>query len=73
MRKSGVCPKCMSNDIVANARVVDRRHFNIEGALEIVAYENPEALLFKGKQAATVKAWVCKDCGFTELYCVDPE
>jgi predicted nucleic-acid-binding Zn-ribbon protein len=70
MKTSGRCPKCMGTDIVANARVIDRRHFNIEDNLEVVTYENPEALIFKGKQGATVKAWVCRTCGLTELYCV---
>ena len=70
MKTSGRCPKRMGTDIVANARVIDRRHFNIEDNLEVVTYENPEALIFKDKQGATVKAWVCRTCGFTELYCV---
>jgi predicted nucleic-acid-binding Zn-ribbon protein len=39
--------------------------------LEISVYEKPEALIFKNEQARyTVRAWVCKGCGYTELYCV---
>jgi predicted nucleic-acid-binding Zn-ribbon protein len=67
MRQSGKCPKCGSQNIVQNAKPVIFPHSTYE--LELAVYEKPEALLFKGeKERYTLGAWICKGCGYSELY-----
>jgi hypothetical protein len=63
MKRSGVCPKCQSNQIVRDARIGDH-----EGALQVWTYQNPDALVFTGKVRSNVMACVCSVCGFMELY-----
>ena len=68
MKYTNKCPKCGSKSIVADAKALDRGHYNSEGDLSIVTYRTPEALLFKGKQTTPLSAWVCADCGYVEFY-----
>ena len=71
MRQTGKCPKCGSTAILDNARVIDRGDSNFKHDLQLAIYANPDALIFKGERKGTLAAWVCTNCGFTELYCVD--
>ena len=69
-----VCPKCTSEKMVPNARVMDRGQNNIDaGDLTVVVYEDPDALIFKGSHSAQLSARVCGDCGYTELFAEDPQ
>lgn len=34
---------------------------------------HPHALLFKDRERTALYAWVCVQCGFTELYAEDPK
>jgi len=64
------CPKCRSLQVIAGVRVRDRgADF---GDLEVVVYENPDALLLKGSHQGKLSATVCAQCGFTELYAANP-
>ena len=68
MRHTGKCPKCGSENIQQNARVIQR---DFRADIEIAVYENPEALVLRGEKARyTAGAWICMGCGFTELYCL---
>ena len=68
MRQSGKCPKCASQEIVANAKQVIP---DIPRSVELAVYDRPEALVFKGeKERYTLGAWICRACGYTELYCL---
>ena len=69
MRQSGKCPKCGSQDIFQNARVLDKTR-GLTDSLEIAVYDKPEALIFNGEKRYSMGAWVCKGCGYTELYCL---
>jgi predicted nucleic-acid-binding Zn-ribbon protein len=72
MRKNP-CPKCGSAEIVREVRVIDRGHGNADsGNINVGVYTKPEAWLFKGKVATDLTAYVCAQCGFTELYATDP-
>lgn len=74
MRKTGICPKCNSNKVIANATTIDRGDANNQVAeMSIATFRNPQALLFRGKQTSTVSAWVCEECGFIELYADNPD
>lgn len=67
MRQSGKCPKCGSQNIIANARA----KAGYEMPIDLVVYEDPEAILLKGrKERYTLGAWICQGCGYTELYCL---
>ncbi len=75
MRQDGICPKCQSTDVIPDVKVLDR----VEAAdfsatsLTAVVYDNPEAMFFKGKHPATLRAYVCGACGFTEFYVDEPQ
>jgi rubrerythrin len=71
MRRSGVRPTCGSKDLLASARVLDRAEENRKRDLEVAAYDDPDALLFKGERRGKLAAWICTGCGYTELYCPD--
>jgi len=65
MKTSGQCPKCGSKDLVGGVTPVAERAL----PLKLVQFRNRSALFFKGMQAATrVSAFVCRSCGFIELY-----
>jgi predicted nucleic-acid-binding Zn-ribbon protein len=72
MRTSGKCPKCGSTNLLAAVHVFDyggggRRN------LEVAVETDPNAWWFlsKGERRGQLAAWICIQCGFTELYCMD--
>ena len=72
MKRSHRCPKCQSQDIIVNVRPLDRGHANAEQTAQLATYRQPDAFLFKGKQATTMSAFVCAECGYVEFYADDP-
>ncbi len=74
MAENITCPKCKSEKVVPQARVMDRGHYSGDaGNLTLVVYENPEALIFKGTHEGALYARVCGECGYTELFLENPE
>lgn len=59
------CPNCRSGRIIPNADAVE------QGDLAIRIYERPGVSL-KGARHYALKAWVCADCGYTQLYVNQP-
>ena len=72
MKRSAKCPKCGGTDIIADAQVVDRGHYDARRDLSVATYRSPTAIVFKGRQETTVSAWVCGACGYIELYADSP-
>jgi predicted nucleic-acid-binding Zn-ribbon protein len=72
MKKTGICPKCGSHEIVADAKAIDRGHLNGEHEMSVATFRKPEALFFKEKQETKVSAWVCAACGYVEFYADSP-
>ena len=72
MKASNTCPKCGSNQIIADAKAVDRGESDFQRDLSVATYRKPEALIFKGKQSTSLSAWVCVTCGYIELYADAP-
>ena len=70
--RRGICVKCSSRKIVAGIRVVDRDQGS-KNDLTAEIYKNPDALFFKGATTVLLRALICGDCGYTELYAIDPE
>jgi predicted nucleic-acid-binding Zn-ribbon protein len=73
MKQSGKCPKCGSQNILEDLRVLYRNQNSLARDLEVPFFEKPQAFIFKGKTTYTPAAWVCTACGYTELYCTAPE
>jgi predicted nucleic-acid-binding Zn-ribbon protein len=70
--KDGICPKCSSKEIMANVKVRDWAYRNPKHPLH-VAIDEPEpadkGMFWIGDGASgEVQAWICSQCGYTELY-----
>jgi len=69
--KNGTCPKCASTEIMADVQV---RDVGNSGPYPLrVEIEEPEPAshgLFWTPHNATgdLRAWICSQCGYTELY-----
>lgn len=73
MKRTKKCPKCGSNDVIADAKAIDRAHYSAETELSVATFRKPEAMLFKGQLTTTLSAWVCADCGYVEFYADSPQ
>jgi predicted nucleic-acid-binding Zn-ribbon protein len=69
MRKTHLCPKCGHNEILFVPQVADRDDKDSIRplALHVVHYDWKD-----DTEAGTLQAYVCRSCGFTELYTGDP-
>ncbi|HNB52081.1 MAG TPA: hypothetical protein PK530_09070 [Anaerolineales bacterium] len=72
MKKTGKCPKCESRNILGNVPIDDNTYGGIL-PLSIRILKKPKALLFQKPVKRTLVAWICTDCGYTELYTHDPK
>lgn len=73
MKRTQKCPKCGSNDVIADAKAIDRAHYSAETELSVATFQKPKAILFKGQLTTTLSAWVCADCGYVEFYADSPQ
>jgi predicted nucleic-acid-binding Zn-ribbon protein len=64
MRTSHVCPKCGHREILFFPRVADRDDRENVRPLTLHVVH----LDWKDIEVGTLQAYVCRDCGFTELY-----
>ena len=44
-----------------------------EKSVKIRTYKHPNAVIFKRAIRSELWAWVCADCGYMELYAVNPQ
>jgi predicted nucleic-acid-binding Zn-ribbon protein len=65
------CPKCASSERIRDVLVTAPADGGTV-AVEVQVNRHPHALLFKGATKTPLKATVCAQCGFTELYASDP-
>lgn len=72
MKRSGICPKCQSTHIIADAKAIDRGHFDAERDLSVATFRKPDAIIFKGQASTSLSAWVCNGCGYVEFYADSP-
>lgn len=68
MKRTGRCPKCNSSELIADARAVDRGHYEQHRDMIVARLQDPGRAGAKGVFESTVSAWVCLQCGFVELY-----
>jgi predicted nucleic-acid-binding Zn-ribbon protein len=73
MKATGKCPKCSSTRLIPKATVIDHGDHMSEQPLKVATYKNPDSFFKKKELNTTVYAWVCRDCGFLELYASYPE
>ena len=71
MSMKGRCGKCGSKQLMPDVQVIgdDRDGDN---DIQVALYEDPDAFIFKGKRPGTLRAQVCGQCGFTELFVKNP-
>ncbi len=72
MKKTSQCPKCGSKEIITKAKILDRTQYGYV-QLTVMTEENPDALIFRGEKTSPVSPWICKSCGYTELYADHPD
>ena len=66
------CSKCESGDIIRDGAVFDMDRgmtFNLQAGF----MARPGAVFFKGRTYNSVRATICGNCGFVELFVEDPK
>lgn len=56
-----------------DVRILDRDGQYANTSLSVQVERTPENLLFKGREIVELKAHICADCGYAELYAVAPD
>jgi len=64
------CSKCQSEKIIPQLCIADQAGHNIR--LGVNVYEDPNAIVFKGKHSEELYARICGDCGNVELFINNP-
>ena len=74
MKKTGICPKCTGNRLLQLTGVAEEGPIGTE-RWQIARCVNPDKGIFAAAFVTKgfVEAFVCRSCGFTELYTIDPE
>jgi predicted nucleic-acid-binding Zn-ribbon protein len=69
--KDKKCLKCGSSNVIPSVPIADRSHMG--ELLPWVAYisEKPNTL-FSKIHFFKIRAWICGECGYTELYADEP-
>ena len=62
------CRECGSEKIVPNVRVADKDQSGTKQNLSLVFDESPDALVFKNRLLFDLKANVCGNCGYVQLF-----
>jgi hypothetical protein len=73
MRGIKQCPRCNSERLIPDVRIIDRGHNNSARDLSVEVYEQPDALIFKGTHLGILQATICADCGNAELTVTNAE
>ena len=66
------CSKCQSDKLIPNVHIRDYGDYNSNNQLSVEIYEKPDAWILKGTYEGPLNAWVCGNCGYTELYVENP-
>lgn len=71
MRKARACPECGTNEVMLDVRVQDlNESWSTEAQLTVD--RNPDAIIFKERARAELRACVCAKCGHVELHVDNP-
>ncbi len=69
--KNGRCPKCGSKEVMANVEVRDDGRSSSHLLRVVVAEPEPSkhaAIWVQPQAEGEIHAWICANCGYTELY-----
>ena len=66
---NNACTKCGVGELMNGVMLLDFRTCPVRLAVA----GDPDALLLKDYQESRLEARVCNNCGFTELYALDPK
>ena len=67
--RNHICPKCGSPDVVPDVEVRDYDASSYrELSVSVRLPRPPGAFIHKGSETSPLRAWVCGQCGYTELY-----
>jgi len=72
MKEDSVCPKCGSNEVIPQVRIIDSSTTG-QTDLKVEIQADPNARIFKEPHQDELAAWICGDCGYTELYVMNPK
>jgi predicted nucleic-acid-binding Zn-ribbon protein len=67
------CSKCGSTEVLTSIPVVSRLDRFYAVPVVALAYNKPDALVFKEPVTCRFLARICGSCGFTEFYAEDPK
>ena len=63
------CPECGSDKIIKGGKL---RPGESVLKVNVVVFENPDALVFKSAVSSGVNATICGNCGFIRAYAEEP-
>jgi predicted nucleic-acid-binding Zn-ribbon protein len=64
------CPKCGSRSVLPGGELKPAAD---PGSLQVVFFKRPNQVFFPGPVRGDLRAYVCGDCGYTELYVQNPQ
>lgn len=66
------CTKCGAQQVMPDLRILDQDGEFHSRSLSLQIHRNPYAMIFKGEEVVDLRANVCGNCGYTELYATNP-
>ncbi len=69
MRDSHVCPKCAHREVLFLPHVADRDDRDYVRPLSLHVKHHD----WRDEELGQLQAYVCRKCGYTELYTLEPE
>ncbi len=73
MTPPATCLRCGSDAIIPDVRPDAHDQHDSSRAQYLIVARKPDAIVFKENARVATTASVCADCGFVEVYAVDPE
>ena len=65
------CPECNSDNIIVDAKALDRGDYNVNGGFKVAIDESPDAFMFKQTAYSEVNLKICGECGYIRFYAKD--
>jgi ribosomal protein S27AE len=66
------CPRCGSDRVIPDARLVEQ-DYGAAHTVRVGEFASPDDAFFRWESKVDVRAHVCGDCGYIELFAADPE
>ncbi len=72
LKSHGTCPNCGSDKIIPSVMIVDHDGDDHDTNLTVRIDRNPNAILMKGAEVSSLRAWICGNCGYSRLFASNP-